>query len=368
MIRIDIRPVWRFRGETDKDFDFLLVALLEAIERTGKLTHAARVAGISYRHSWNLIEQWQAFFGAPLVEMRKGRGTTLTTLGADLLWASLRARERLAPELENLSAEFARTLNAALSETASVLSIQASHDFAVARLPELTAAAGLAVDVQYKGSFDALGALRRGECDVAGFHLPEGELGSLLARRYAEGLEGGDYRFIRFAARTQGFIVRSGNPKEIRAIGDLARRDVRMINRQRGSGTRALLEFLLSREGIDRTRVQGYDTDEITHAAVAVMIAGGQADVGFGVQAAAAQYNLDFIACCQERYGLAVRASQVDSPPIQALVQVLRGEAFASLVAALPGYSAPGAGEIAESPAALAHDVSLESVAPAAIE
>jgi len=96
-----------------------------------------------------------------------------------------------------------------------------------------------------------------------------------------------------------------------------------------------------------------------------VMIAGGQADVGFGVQAAAAQYNLDFIPCCQERYGLAVRASQIDSPPIQALVRVLRGEAFAALVGALPGYSAPGAGEIAESPAALALDASSEAVAPA---
>ena len=97
MIRIDIRPVWRFRSESEKDFDFLLVALLEALHETGKLTQAAERAGVSYRHAWNLIEQWQEFFGAPLVTMRRGRGSELTTLGSRLLWAGQRARARLSP-------------------------------------------------------------------------------------------------------------------------------------------------------------------------------------------------------------------------------------------------------------------------------
>lgn len=247
MIRIDIRPVWRFRGKTDKDFDFLLISLLEAIERTGKLTQSAAQAGISYRHAWNLIEQWQAFFGRPLVTMRKGRGTSLTQLGADLLWAGLRARARLAPELENLASEFARALNASLTDGSVSLAVHASHDFAIGRLPMLCEAAGLGMDVQYKGSFEALGALRRGECDLAGFHVPEGELGELMARRYRECLPGNEYCFIRFATRTQGFILRPGNPRGFAAVADLARPGMRMVNRQRGSGTRALLEFLLAR-------------------------------------------------------------------------------------------------------------------------
>jgi molybdate transport repressor ModE-like protein len=350
MIRIDIRPVWRFHGKTQKDFDFTLISLLEAIERTGKLTQSAALAGISYRHAWNLIEQWQAFFGSPLVSMRKGRGTWLTPLGADLLWAGLRARARLAPELENLASEFARSLNASLPDAQTSLAVHASHDFAIGRLAVLAAETGAGMDIQYKGSFDALGALRRGECDLAGFHVPEGELGKLMARRYRECLPGHEYRIIRFATRTQGFIVRGGNPKDFESVSDLTRPDIRLINRQRGSGTRALLEFLLSREGIDRARIHGYDTEEITHAAVAVMIAGNQADVGFGLEAAAAQYHLDFIAFCRESYGLACRVEALESPPIRALLEVLRGPGFQELVASLAGYSAPDAGQVVDTP------------------
>ena len=345
MIRIDIRPVWRFRSKTGKEFDFLLIALLEAVHQTGKLTQAAERAGISYRHAWNLIEQWQDFFGSPLVTMRRGRGSELTTLGSRLLWAGLRAKARLEPELQNLASDFARELNESLSEAIGTLVVHASHDFAMAGLTEL-AHDSKAIDVQYHGSFDALAALRRGECDVAGFHVPEGQLGRLMAQRYRECLPGDDFRSVSFVTRTQGFIVRAGNPKQVRSIADLARGDVRMVNRQRGSGTRALLEYLISAEAIDRGRIRGYDTEEVTHAAVAALIAGGQADVGFGVQAAAAQYRLDFIPCCRERYHLACHAGTLDAPAMQALVALLRSASFADLVATLPGYSAPRAGGI----------------------
>ncbi|QJR13595.1 substrate-binding domain-containing protein [Usitatibacter palustris] len=345
MIRIDIRPVWRFRGKTEKDFDFLLIALLEGLEKTGKLTKAAELAGISYRHAWNLIDQWQDFFGAPLVEMRRGRGTDLTELGSHLLWAGQRARARLAPELESLASEFARALNESLTETGTLV-IHASHDFAVSQLRDLVNPQGIAVDVQYRGSFESLAALRRGECDIAGFHLPEGRMGELMARRYAEGLPPGKFALIGFVTRTQGFIVRAGNPKRIASIKDLARDDVRMINRQRGSGTRALLEFLFTAEAVDRSYVRGYDIEEITHSAVAALIAGAQADVGFGVHAAAQQYGLDFIPYCNERYYLACHAEQVHSPAIAGLIDTLQGPEFQQLVASLPGYSAPLAGQV----------------------
>jgi putative molybdopterin biosynthesis protein len=346
MIRIDIRPVWRFRSQTEKEFDFLLIALLEGLEETGKLTQASERAGISYRHSWNLIEQWQAFFGAPLVTMHRGRGSELTALGSRLLWAGQRAKARLEPELRNLASDFARALNESLSDAIGTLVVHASHDYAMAGLCEL-AHATQAIDVQYHGSFDALAALRRGECDVAGFHVPQGSLGRLMAQRYRECLPGDEFRSVSFVTRTQGFIVRSGNPRQIASIADLTRSDVRMVNRQRGSGTRALLEYLISTEAIDRSRIRGYDTEEVTHAAVAAMIAGGQADVGFGVQAAAAQYRLDFVPYCRERYHLACRTGTLETPAMNSLVALLRDPSFQDLVSKLPGYSAPQAGEIA---------------------
>lgn len=348
MIHIDIRPVWRFRSDSEAEFDFQLVTILERIEATSKLTAAARAAGLSYRHAWNLITRWEGFFGAPLVHKAQGRGTRLTPLGRRLLWAARRAQARLAPELDNLASDFARALNESLSEASPDLVMHASHDFAVAALRSLMGAHG-SLEVQYKGSFDALAALRRGECDVAGFHVPEGPLGKLLARRYAEGLPLAEFRLMRFVRRTQGLIVRPGNPKSINRVADLCRPDVRMVNRQRGSGTRALLEFLIAAEGLDRSRMAGYDTEEVTHAAVAALIAGNQADAGFGVETAAANYRLGFVPVCTERYYLACAAAAFDSPAVAALRRVLASEAFAQRVRDLPGYDMHGAGEPAAS-------------------
>ena len=349
MIRIDIRPVWRFRAGTEREFDFQLIAILDELEATAKLTEAARKAGVSYRHAWNLIEEWERFFGAPLVEKEQGVGTRLSPLGKRLLLAGRRAEARLAPELGNLAADFARSLNESLSGEQSTLLMQASHDFAISELRDLCAISGPAIDLQSKGSFDALGALRRRECELAGFHLPEGPLGKLMALRYAESLPVSEYRLIAFVHRRQGFIVRSGNPLGITGIADLCREDVRMVNRQRGSGTRALLEFLISSAGIDRSRMQGYDDEETTHSAVAALIAGSQADAGFGVEAAAAHYRLGFVPICTERYFLACRLEDLESPAISSLVATLRGAEFHRRVERLPGYSAPNAGDVLDS-------------------
>ena len=346
MIRIDIRPVWRFRAGTDREFDFQLIAILAELDASGKLTQAAGKAGISYRHAWNLVAEWEQFFGAPLVAKERGRGSTLTPLGERLLWAGRRAQARLAPELDNLAAEFARSLNESLTDSAAGLAVHASHDFAIGALRDLAAAEGVEIDLQYKGSFDGLAALRRGECDVAGFHVPEGTLGALMRRRYAECLPLADYRLITFATRTQGLMTKPGNPKSIRAIADLVRHDVRMVNRQRGSGTRALLEFFISAGGLDRARMQGYDSEEVTHGAVAALIAGQQADVGIGVQAAAALYRLDFVPLCAERYYLACHLEALDAAPVRRLIELLRSPAFARRVGELPGYSSEGAGRV----------------------
>jgi len=348
MIRIGIRPVWRIQGKSEREFDFQLVAILERLEATARLSDGAEHAGISYRHAWNLVKEWERFLGAPLVKKTQGRDTRLTPLGRRLLSAARRAQARLAPELENLAADFERSLNESLTDAPAALVLHASHDYAVGILRE-QGAEQRALAVQYKGSFDAIAALRRGECDVAGFHVPEGRIGELMARRYAECLPMPAHRLVGFVTRVQGLIVRAGNPKGIRSVRDLARRDVRMVNRQRGSGTRALLELLISSEGLDRARLQGYDAEEITHAAVAALIAGGQADAGFGVQAAAEQYRLGFVPVCTERYYLACRADEIESPALQALLETLRGRVFRQRVAQLPGYAASHAGEIVES-------------------
>jgi len=327
MIQVDIRPVWRFRTASgERTFDFTVLAILEAVEREGKLSSAAGDAGISYRHAWSLVTQWEEFLGAPLVSKAQGRGSSLTLLGERLLMAGRRAQARLAPELENLAAEFSRSINEPLLDGATMLDLQASHDLAIAGLRDLWTAEGMSFALQYKGSFDALSALRRGECDVAGFHVPEGRFGALMRRRYAESLPPGQFSVIEFVRRTQGLMVQPGNPKGIQAVADLCRSDVRMVNRQRGSGTRALLEFIVSSEGLDRGLMRGYETEEMTHGAVAALVAGRQADAGLGIRAAASIYRLDFVPLVVENYYLACRKGHLDSPPMRRLLEFLRGE------------------------------------------
>jgi molybdate transport repressor ModE-like protein len=347
MIQVDIRPVWRFRNEGgERAFDFTLLAILEAVERVGKLSSAAGDAGISYRHAWSLVERWEEFLGAPLVTKAQGRGSSLTPLGERLLMAGRRAQTRLAPELENLAAEFSRSINESLHDGTTTLDLQASHDLALAGLRDLWVAEGMDFSLQYKGSFDALSALRRGECDVAGFHVPEGRFGTLMRRRYAESLPPGQFSVIEFVRRTQGLMVQPGNPKGIQWVADLCRSDVRMVNRQRGSGTRALLEFILSSEGLDRGLMRGYEAEEMTHGAVAALVAGRQADAGLGIHAAAALFRLDFVPLVVETYYLACRTGHLGSPPMRRLFEILRDSRFADLVAGLPGYTAPDPGRI----------------------
>src|SRR5262245_56391372 len=115
-LSVGLRTVWQFRNRENRELDLTLVTLLEALERSGKLTQAAVDAGISHRHAWSLIEQWGAFFGAPLVLVARGRGTQLSPLGRKLLWAARRAQARLAPELENIAAELTSLLTESPAE------------------------------------------------------------------------------------------------------------------------------------------------------------------------------------------------------------------------------------------------------------
>jgi molybdate transport repressor ModE-like protein len=347
-VQIDIRPVWRFRAKGERELDFTLLALLEALEREGKLTIAAQKAGISYRHAWNLIESWAGLLGAPLVEMERGRGTRLSTLGAKMLWAGKRAQAKLGPELDNLASEFASALNDSIAGRQPALRVHASHDFALARLRDAVNKEGgkVGIELIHRGSAEALASLRRGSCDLAGFHVADGPLGARAALRYSTVLRPRQHRLIGVATRTQGLIVARGNPKNVQGVADLAGAQLRFINRQRDSGTRILLEQLLQSESIDPADIPGFENEEYTHAAVAAHIASGLADVGLGIEAAAAQFNLGFVPIVTEHYFFAVHKDALQRPEVQAFVEILRSEQFRDILASLPGYRAERTGEV----------------------
>jgi putative molybdopterin biosynthesis protein len=140
-------------------------------------------------------------------------------------------------------------------------------------------------------------------------------------------------------------MLQKGNPLGIREFRDIAREGLRYVNRQKGSGTRILMDHLCSREGIDPERILGYEREKLTHNAVAVQIAENSADAGLGIYSTARLYGLDFLPVCVEEYDLLIPGSVWDSEPVQALVRTLKSPEFRERIEAMGGYTLDRPGE-----------------------
>jgi putative molybdopterin biosynthesis protein len=347
MIEVNLKPIWLFSNGNEQAYELLILNLLQAIVEHGKLTAAARQVGLSYRHAWNMLERWETFFGKPLVEMHKGRGARLSALGEKILWAEKRVQARLTAQITNLASELEVEINRVLSGTHHVVRLHASHGYAVAELrQQLHQNSMVQLDLQYRGSIEALQDVCRGDCDLAGFHVPEGPLGQAALGRFAYLLKPAKYRIIHFVTRRQGLIVRRGNPLEVRGLKDLARPGLRFVNREATSGTRLLFDLLLEQAGVASNQVPGYQKEELTHNAVAAFVASDMADIGFGVEAAARQFNLDFIPLNTEQYYLMCRQETLDKPGIIELLRLVQRDTFRAAIARIPGYDASRAGEV----------------------
>lgn len=143
-------------------------------------------------------------------------------------------------------------------------------------------------------------------------------------------------------------MLAAGNPQKIYEFKDLLRPGVRFVNRQPGSGTRLLLDLLLQKEGVDHSRINGYEQCELTHAAVAAAVASGMADAGYGVETPARQFKLEFIANQVERYFFLCDEKAFGLPAIQAMLVILRSPGFRAAVDSLPGYQADESGQTVE--------------------
>jgi molybdate transport repressor ModE-like protein len=348
MIKIDIEPVWRFRREEDGQSMLVMLDFLNEIRATGKITSAAGRAHMSYRHCWNLIEKWAAFFEAPLVEREQGRGTRLTPLGEKLVWAGQRLQARLRPQLQNLAQELETELNEALPQRANIVRVHASHGFAVSILREiLNREPDIGIDLRYVSNQNSLAALSHGACEIAGVHLPLGDLRKKAVAATKPWLQPiSDYRVIGLVTREMGLMVKRGNPLNITSVQRLADTGVRFVNRDPQSGTRLLFDQLLAQHDLDSAKIPGYERVEFTHAAVAAYVASDMADVSFGVEAAARQFDLDFVRLATEDYFFVCRKPILETAAVKRVLEILRGEEFHQAVAGLPGYTAKDAGMI----------------------
>lgn len=354
--------VWTLRGRERLALDAGFLDLLRAVGTTGSLAQAARETGVSYRHAWGRIAQAAESLGVPLVELEPGRGARLTPAGERLLAVNARLKQRLLAEAAPLLAELARALPHPRKPAQGALSLRASHDLLLAALRERLDPA-LPLDIVFQGSMDSLESLRRGQCQLAGFHLCPLTLSE--GRHMLEPfLRGHPFVIILFAWREQGLMVARGNARSIRALPDLARGHVRFINRQRGSGTRLLFDQLLAESGLRPADIPGYSNEEFTHQAVAATVAGGGADAGFGIRAAAHLYGLEFIPLAREAYYLACRRKSLREPAVRKLLQAIRGPELRAAAAALPGYDVTGAGEISGLPELLASAATPMQPAP----
>ena len=276
------------------------------------------------------------------VPLPRGAGVITSLTRADAIIRIPRMTEGI-EEGEKIEAE----LLSGKEQIENTLVVIGSHDLALDVLSSWVRkeAPSLYLSSNHVGSLEGIIALKKGNAHMAGSHLLDpvtGEYNIPYIQRYLSGVK---VKLVHLAYRQQGFMLPLGNPKGIRDLSDLLHGDVRFINRQRGSGTRVLLDYLLEQERIDSTQIKGYAEEEFTHLGVAVAVSSGRADVGLGIHGAAKALGLDFVPLEKEQYDLIIPRNLFDDPNVQLVIEVLRSEEFREQIEELGGYDCSRMGE-----------------------
>jgi putative molybdopterin biosynthesis protein len=235
-----------------------------------------------------------------------------------------------------------------ITEIKSTIVSIGSHDIAMDIMANLIHQNNSAYSLSsaHVGSMGGIMALRRGEAHMAPIHLLDeasGKYNIEYIKRYLPNVE---MVLVKGVKRIQGIMVKKGNPKNIKDFDDLTSEDIQFVNRQKGAGTRILLDYILSQKGIAAENIIGYDREMTTHMAVAAAVSSGSADAGLGVLSAAKAMNLDFIPVGNEEYDFAVPLGYLKLPMIELFIQMLKSEEFAKELELLGGYSLESSGEV----------------------
>jgi len=272
--------------------------------------------------------------------LARGAGVITSLVRADGLLHIPRFSEGL-----NAGSEVEVLLYRSLDEIARTVVAVGSHDPMLDLLGQYLAVRfpGYRLSSANVGSLGGLVAQKRGEAHLSGTHLLDPETGEYNVAYIRRALGDLPVRVVTFAHREQGLIIALGNPLGLQSLDDLPR--ARYVNRQRGAGTRVLLDYELGQRGIDPGQVEGYEREEYTHLAVAAAVASGSADCGMGIRNAALALGLEFIPVAHERYDLVIPEAVVDLPMVQHVLALLGDDEFRAAVAAQPGYDVQEMGQ-----------------------
>lgn len=233
-----------------------------------------------------------------------------------------------------------------VSELERTIFVIGSHDMTLDLMSQYLVEGNRRITSSNVGSLAGIVALKRGEAHVCGSHLLDPESGVYNLSYIDEYLPGVPVKVLEFVNREQGIMVRKGNPKFIISLEDLNRPDITFINRQRGAGTRVLLDYQLRISGIESNEINGYDMEEYTHLAVASAVSSGRADCGLGIAAAAQALELDFIPLYKEKYELIIPSEYYESELLAPMLSVLQNEEFRNAVSNMPGYDVNSMGKL----------------------
>ncbi|MBK5108823.1 MAG: molybdopterin biosynthesis protein, partial [Anaerolineales bacterium] len=243
-------------------------------------------------------------------------------------------------------AEVEVSLYRSQAEIDSTIFATGSHDMTLDIMAQFLFQEGRRLAIANVGSIAGLVALSRAEAHLAGAHLLDPETGEYNLAYILQYLPGVPVQVVTLVGRSQGLLVQKGNPKEIHSLADLTRQEVAFINRQRGSGTRVLLDYHLARQEISPEDIRGYQEQEYTHLTVGAAISSGRADCGIGISAVTQSLDLEFIPLFEERYDLIIPREHAGSELIAPLLELLGNPEFIRMVQSLPGYDVSQMGNI----------------------
>lgn len=248
------------------------------------------------------------------------------------------------PEGETLPADLLRDED----ELRNRINIIGSHDLSLDVLRDMVKTREPAMDLvsAHVGSLSGIIAMQKGIVDLATTHILDEQEKIYNIPVLKKYLPGRKFVLIHVAKRIQGLLTAQGNPKNIKGLEDLPRKDVRFVNRQYGSGTRILLDMMLKEHAIDRKSIQGYDREESTHAATAILVKEGIADVGLAIYPVSRIFSLDFIPLMEEEYDVVVTKEFSQDPRFSLLMELLTSLEFAARLDDLGGYNTKDSGKI----------------------